>query len=177
MDLESLKYPIGRFKRPTEFTNEQIDAWIKVIEDFPSALKNEVENLNDAQLDTPYRPGGWTLRQLVHHCADSHINSYTRLKLALTEENPAIKPYKEDLWAELHDSDLPIASSLKILEGLHHRWCILLHSLTERDLEKTFYHPETEKQTTLKTYIALYAWHCTHHLAHITQLKQNQNWV
>jgi len=131
--------------------------------------------LSEVQLDTAYRPGGWTVRQVVHHCADSHMNSFIRFKLALTEENPTIKPYHEDKWAEMADAkNLPIEPSLKILEGLHDRWAILIKSLSDQDLQKTFYHPANQKTITLATTIALYAWHSRHHLEHVKLVNEGK---
>ena len=177
MNLEALKYPIGKFKKPENITNEILTSWKNDIATFPLRLKKEVDNLSDNQLDTPYRPDGWTIRQVVHHCADSHINSFIRFKLALTENNPTIKPYYEERWAELTDSKyFPIEPSLKILEGIHYRWSELLDKLTNEDLEKTFTHPEHNKTFNLLENIGVYAWHCNHHLAHITTLKVRNNW-
>ncbi|NDK55155.1 YfiT family bacillithiol transferase [Pontibacter fetidus] len=177
MTLDKLKFPIGEFEKPETITENILTNWISVIALFPEKLTSEVNNLTDSQLDTPYRPGGWTVRQVVHHCADSHINSLTRFKLALTEDNPTIKPYFEDRWAELPDSKtLPIDSSLKILEGIHARWITLLNNLTNQQLKRTFVHPEKGKALSLDEATGLYAWHCNHHLAHITTLKQRKNW-
>jgi hypothetical protein len=177
MNLEQLKFPIGKFEKPENITNEILSQWKNDIATFPKKIKNEVEILSDNQLDTPYRPDGWTIRQVVHHCADSHINSFIRFKLALTENNPTIKPYYEERWAELSDSKyFPVEPSLKILEGIHHRWSELLDKLTIEDLEKTFTHPEQNKTFTLLENIGVYAWHCNHHLAHITTLKVRNNW-
>lgn len=129
-NIELLKYPIGRFVLPETITDNQLTVWIKIIEEFPNKVKQQVEGLSDIDLERRYRPGGWTIRQVVHHCADSHMNSLTRFKLALTEDQPIIKPYAEHLWAELEDSKLfPIESSLFILEGLHSRWSVLLKNL------------------------------------------------
>lgn len=176
-ELEQLKYPIGRFKKPEAFTNEFLKSAISIIDSFPEELKQKTEHLTDDQLDTPYRENGWTIRQVVHHCADSHINSIIRFKLALTEEKPTIKPYFEDRFAELPDSkDFPIEASLQILAGTHKRWVALLKSLSDEDLEKTFVHPEHNKEFSLKVNIAIYAWHCKHHLAHITSLKNKMGW-
>jgi len=170
--MEALKFPIGRFSAPTEMTSAQLSSFVKVIEDFPALLKAETDKLSEVQLDTAYRPGGWTVRQVVHHCADSHMNSFIRFKLALTEENPTIKPYHEDKWAEMADAkNLPIEPSLKILEGLHDRWAILIKSLSDQDLQKTFYHPANQKTITLATTIALYSWHSLHHLGHVKLVK------
>jgi uncharacterized damage-inducible protein DinB len=177
MILEQLKYPIGTYKKPAVLTPEIISTYIAVIEDFPSKLKIEVETLSDEQLDVPYRPGGWTIRQLVNHCADSHMNALVRFKLALTEDNPTIKPYREDLWAELADSkSMPIGPALEILDGLHKRWSILLKSLTSEDYNKKYIHPDKGRAVPLDETIGLYAWHCNHHLAHITTLKKSNNW-
>jgi hypothetical protein len=174
MNLETLKFPIGRFSATAQMTPEYLSSCVKILEDFPALLKAETDNLSEVQLDTPYRPEGWTVRQVVHHCADSHMNSFIRFKLALTEDNPTIKPYHEDQWAELADAkNLPIESSLKILEGLHHRWVVLIKSLSEADLQKTFFHPANQKTSTLTTTIALYAWHSKHHLGHVKLVSEN----
>jgi hypothetical protein len=177
MDLEQLKYPIGKFKMPADFTSESINSFISDIENFPLLLRKEVEALNDDQLDTPYRPEGWTIRQVVNHCADSHMNSLTRFKLALTEENPTIKPYFEERWAELTDSkNIPVAAALNMIEGLHTRWVVLLKSMSTADFEKTFFHPESKRTWKLNETLALYAWHSKHHLAHIITLKKSKGW-
>ena len=174
MEIESLKFPVGRFSAPKEITAEQLEEWVGIIEEFPALLKMETDKLSDIQLDTPYRPEGWTVRQVVHHCADSHMNSFIRFKLALTEENPTIKPYHEDQWAELADAkNLPIESSSKILEGLHHRWVVLIKSLSADDLQKTFFHPANQKTMSLATTIALYAWHSRHHLGHVKLVSES----
>jgi hypothetical protein len=176
-ELENLKFPIGKFQKPEKLTKEIIESFIQDIESFPSRLKKEVATLNNDQLDTPYRPQGWTIRQVVHHCADSHMNSIIRFKLALTEDKPTIKPYYEERWAELTDSKiLPVEPSLKLLEGLHTRWTVLLKSLKEEDFQKTFIHPEHGREFRIDENIGVYAWHCNHHLAHITTLKKTKNW-
>ena len=167
-----LKYPIGQFQEPAVISEELIDKWIQNIKDFPTLLIQEVNDLNEEILQKTYRPNGWTIKQVVHHCADSHMNSFIRFKLALTEENPTIKPYQENLWAELPDVlESSIYSSLQILEGLHNRWTQLLENLTEEDLNKSFQHPETGKKISLKLNIGIYSWHCRHHLAHIINAK------
>lgn len=173
-NLEKLKYPIGKFKNPN-FTNpQQFKNWITIIEAFPLQVTQEVKGLNDTQLEKTYRPNGWTIKQIIHHCADSHINSFIRFKLALTENTPTIKPYYENLWAELTESkNFPIESSLKILEGIHQRWVHLLKNLSISDLNREFKHPETNQLINLKTNIGLYAWHCQHHLAHIKNAKKD----
>lgn len=175
--LDSLRFPIGKFEAPQVLTQELIDGYVKDIETFPARLKQAVNGLNDSQLDTPYRPDGWTIRQVVNHCSDSHMNSIIRFKLALTEEEPTIKPYYEERWAELADSKtMPIAPALSLLEGLHQRWTVLLKSLSPDDLKKTFIHPEHGKHFRLDENIGVYAWHGNHHLAHITTLKKRMNW-
>lgn len=175
---ESLKYPIGKFECPIDFKAKDLEGYINTIETFPANLIKEVAHLNDKQLDTPYRDEGWTIRQVVHHCADSHMNSLIRFKLALTEDNPTIKPYLEDRWAELPDGkDLPISHSITLLEGLHARWAFLLRSFNATDLKRTFIHPESKRIYFLDENIGLYAWHCQHHLAHITTLKKQKNWT
>lgn len=178
MDLEILKYPIGKFKFEPKFTKENILDWILEISTFPAKLKNEVSHLTDEQLDTKYRPNGWTIRQVIHHCADSHMNSFIRFKLALTEDAPTIKPYYEDRWATLDDSIyMPVHSSLNILEGIHERWVVLLNGLTSENYKRVFIHPEHGKTFSIVENIAMYAWHCNHHLAHITNTKIKNNWI
>jgi len=176
-DLETLKYPVGKFKSPTEFSDALIREWISTIEQMPAKLKMETQDLDDSQLDTPYREGGWTVRQVVHHLADSHLNSFMRFKLALTEETPTIKPYFQDRWADLPDSlKAPASVSVSLLDALHSRWVILLRAMTADDWKKKFHHPESNKDFELRSILALYAWHCRHHLAHITSLKQRNGW-
>lgn len=169
------KYPIGKFQYDGEITDQVTEAWIQEIEDLPKLLRFSVEKLNQEQLDTPYRSGGWTIRQVVHHLADSHMNAYVRFKLALTEEKPTIKPYDEGKWAELPDSKLPIEISLAILDALHQRWVTLLRSLSNADMKRTFIHPESGEVSIGKN-IGIYAWHGKHHLAHITSLSSRQGW-
>lgn len=176
-DLEQRKYPIGQFQAPDHISDVELDEYIKVIKDFPGRLKNLIENFSDDQLDTPYREGGWTVRQLINHIADSHINSFMRLKLALTEDNPVIKPYDEAKWAELQDSvNMPIKPAMRIIKGTHQRWVALLKSLTNKQLERTFHHPEHNKDYNLRHHLALYVWHCNHHYAHIENLKKEKGW-
>jgi len=172
---ENLSYPIGKFDKNFEFTTETQQKFTDDISELPNKVKEAIENLNDEQLDTPYRPGGWTVRQTVHHIADSHFNALIRFKLALTEDTPTIRPYYEDRWAELADSFLPIESSLKIIEGLHLRWTTLLHSMSEDDFQKKLIHPETGEWT-LGKMLGLYAWHGRHHTAHITKLRERISW-
>jgi hypothetical protein len=170
-----LRYPVGQFKKEGEMTSELVSNWITEIENAPRLLREAVKGLQEDQLDTPYRPEGWTVRQVVHHLPDSHLNSYIRLKLALTEEKPVIKPYQEDKWAELPDSKLPVEVSLQLLEAIHSRWVSILTTLSPTELEKTFYHPESGENS-IATMIALYAWHSRHHIAHITTLRERRGW-
>ncbi len=146
------------------------------IETFPKRLELSVQHLLEFQLQTPYREGGWTVNQVIHHCADSHMNFLLRLKLALSEENPAIKPYKEALWAEMPDYELPFNNSITLLYCIHHKLLKILSALNEEQLERTYYHPEYERSFRIKELICLYAWHGNHHLAHITSLKERMNW-
>ncbi len=170
-----LKYPIGKFTPPQNIEKEDIRKWIHDIAFFPNKVKEAVNPLDEDILEWRYRPKGWSIKQLVHHCADSHMNAYIRFKLALTEVNPTVRPYYEDRWAELIDSyEADISVSIKILEGLHHRWIIMLESLSELDLQSTFMHPEHGKQFTLAETIGMYAWHANHHLAHIYQAIESR---
>ena len=171
-----LRYPIGEFDRDYEVSAAARAARIQIIKDLPSAVENAVAGLNEAQLDTEYRPEGWTVRQTVHHIADSHSNSLTRFKLALTEDTPpTIRPYYEERWAELADSKLPVDVSLKMLESIHTRWAALLDSMRDDDFKREFIHPETGNWP-LEGALALYAWHSLHHTAHITRLREREGW-
>ena len=176
-ELEKLQYPIGKFEKPETITFEILKNCIEQIAAFPKRLQTEVAHLSESQLETPYRPDGWTIRQVIHHCADSHMNCLVRLKWALTEENPTIKFYYEDRWAEGHDNrNMPIAPTLQFLEGLHFRLAYLMDGLSETQLDCTFVHPEHAKIFEIREVICMYAWHCNHHLAHITTLKASANW-
>ena len=159
------RYPIGPFEAPAEITPERIAGWIDEIEALPADLRATVEPLSEAQLDTPYREGGWTVRQVVHHVADSHMNSVTRFKWALTEDRPTIKDYREQLWAELADAGLPVGPSLDLLTALHTRWVTLLRSMDGDDWKREFVHPESGP-VALGVNVAIYAWHGKHHRAH-----------
>ena len=176
-ELESLKYPIGKFKNPTEITDNLIQSWIQTLENLPKKLQVLTSKLNDNQLDTPYRPEGWTIRQVVHHIGDSHTNAYMRFKLALTEDNPTIRPYDEQAWAELFDTKTaPISLSLMFIDILHTKLVYLLKGLDEVQLNRTFYHPASQTNVTVKKNIGLYAWHSEHHFAHIENLVKRMNW-
>lgn len=171
-----LRYPVGKFRFPESVTAQQLGTYLDQIAATPANMRAAVAGLDDAQLDTPYRPGGWTVRQLVHHVPDSHMNSYVRFRLALTEDEPVIKPYEEKLWAELADArSMPIEPSLQLLESLHARWVPLLRSLSPSDWKRAFRHPELGP-VSLENNAALYAWHGRHHVAHITGLRERMNW-
>ena len=173
-----LRYPIGRFDFPkAPVTPRQLASWIAEVAQAPRALRDSVENLDEARLATPYRPGGWTVRQLVHHLADSHMNAYIRFKLALTEDRPTIKPYDEAAWANLEDSStVPVAVSLDLLEGIHIRWLALLRAMRPEQMERGFVHPEHGRFMRLDAALGLYAWHGRHHVAHVTALREREGW-
>jgi len=166
--MEHLKYPIGRFKKPENIDAATINKWIAEIERIPNKLKELTDTLSEEELNRTYRPSGWTIRQVIHHIADSHINAYIRFKWALTEDNPTIKAYDEARWAELPDTQkTPITISLYLLNELHARWSILMRSLSEEDLNRTFLHPENGNTYSLRDMVGLYAWHGKHHLEHV----------
>ena len=174
--MDDLRFPVGKFHHEGSVNDQQKQAFLDEIEQTPAKLRAAVSGLSDSQLDTPYRPDGWTVRQVVHHVPDSHLNSYVRFKLALTEDEPTIKTYAEDRWAELSDTKAtPIEVSLVLLESLHHRWIRLLRSLTPDQWKRRFRHPELGPMTLEKT-LALYAWHGRHHVAHITELRKRMSW-
>lgn len=169
-DIEKLKFPLGKFHNPDFISENDLETWIATIEEFPSKIKNLTSALSIEELNWIYRPEGWNIKQVVHHCADSHINSLIRFKLALTEDVPTIKPYEEQLWAELADGNADdISASVKIIEGIHARWALLLKSLSSTALKRQFFHPANLKISSLQETVGVYAWHCNHHLAHIEQ--------
>ncbi len=173
---DDLRFPVGRFDVRAPVAAEQLPGWIEQIADAPASLRAAVEGLSAEQLDTPYRPGGWTVRQLVHHLPDSHMNAYVRLKLALTEDEPLIKPYEEARWAELEDSrSTPPEVSLTLLETLHDRWVRLLRLLRPEDFARTLRHPEMGTMR-LDSLTGLYAWHGRHHVAHVVGLRERMGW-
>jgi hypothetical protein len=177
MILIELQYPIGKFVKPAHIPEVLVHDWIKEIEKLPEQLIAAIDGLSEEQLDTPYRPEGWTVTQVIHHLADSHMNAYMRFHLALTEENPTIKPYYEGRWAELEDGkNAPVEFSLNLLTSLHQRWVYLLRSMTDEQMNKTYFHPESKKEFILKEVVGTYAWHGRHHVAHITELKKRNNW-
>ena len=176
--MKDLRFPVGRFIMEKEqLSDEQRFVLIDEIKDAPAQIHAAVRGLTDDQLDTPYRPGGWTARQVVHHLADSHLNGYTRFRLALIEQNPTIKPYEEARWAELDDARrAPPEVSLNLLESLHQRWILLLRSLKPDDFSRSFDHPD-HGLVTLENALGLYAWHGRHHTAHITELRRREGWM
>jgi len=174
--MTDLRYPIGKFKFEGPTTPEQREELLNQIEQAPNRLRAAVNGLSDQQLDTPYRPEGWSVRQVAHHVPDSHLNAYVRYKLALTEDEPTIKPYAEDRWAQLADTQAtPVEVSLAMLDSLHDRWVRLLRSLQPEDWKRAFRHPELGL-VSLEKNLALYAWHGRHHVAHITSLRERNGW-
>lgn len=174
MDLEKLKYPIGKFVEPSEIDAGTINAWIDSIENLPAKIRALTENLSESELNRPYRPDGWNIREVIHHVPDSHINAYVRLKWTLSEDNPTIKAYNEQIWATLSDSQQgSIHLSLNLLESLHSRFVFLLRSLQEEELSRSYYHPGDDETVAIKVFIGKYAWHGEHHLAHISQALEN----
>ena len=175
--MTDLRYPIGPFTYDGMMTDARRADCVARIASAPGRLRAAVEGLDEAQLDTPYRPGGWTVRQVVHHVPDSHVNAYTRMRLALTEDTPTIKPYEEARWAELPDArTLPVDISLALLEALHARWVPLLRGLSAADAARQFRHPEHGRLMTIDELFALYAWHGDHHVAHVTSLRERMGW-
>ena len=176
MSSPDLRYPIGKFQKETDITDIRRNELIEGISRLPGQLRSAVEALTEQQLDTPYRPEGWTVRQVTHHLPDSHMNAYIRLRLALTEPEPTIKPYNEKQWAELADArSAPIHLSLTLLDSLHQRWILLLRSLGAKELGRTFRHPQMGVMT-LDTQLGLYDWHGRHHVAQITSLVERMGW-
>ena len=177
IELDTLRFPIGPFNCPDHISKKHIQEWIAILEQFPNRLEQLVDSLNDEQLDTTYRLNGWTIRQVVHHVADSHHHSYIRFKWALTEDKPVIKYYYEHLWAELDDAKhAPIDLSINHLKSIHLKLVYLLKGLSDLDLNKSFIHPEHNEEVMLKKNIGIYAWHCNHHFAHIENLIKRESW-
>lgn len=175
--MTDLRYPIGQFDRRDTLTPDERRKHIDTISAVPQKMREAIRGLNEQQLDTPYRDGGWTVLQVVHHVPESHMNAYIRVKLALTEDNPVIKPYEEALWARLPDvPTTPIETSLTLLESLHKRWDTLMRNLGESDFRRTFRHPEHEGNLSLDWLLAMYSWHGRHHVAQITSLRDRMRW-
>lgn len=176
-NLEQLQYPIGKYEIPDPITENHVSEWISVLEDLPARFEKMVSGLSEEQLETPYRPGGWTVRQVIHHVSDSHHHSYIRFKWGLTEDNPVIKPYFEKEWANLFDTrTAPVQMSLNHLKAVHFKLVYLLRGLSKEQLQRTFTHPEGNEVTTLKENIGRYAWHGSHHFAHIENLIKREGW-
>lgn len=174
--VEDLRYPTGRYQ-PQPFSEKQKENWLNDLKFLPQELELAIQDLDEAQLQTPYREGGWTVQQLVHHVADSHINAYTRFKLGLTEDNPTIKPYEEKEWAMLNDVNaVPINVSITLLHALHRRWAATLINLSDEQWQRTVFHPEQKKEITLWFLLGMYAWHGKHHVKHITALRERNGW-
>lgn len=176
-EAKNLKYPIGEFIVPEEISQDEINLFIDTISSFPEKLNKLVSGLSREQINVKYREGGWTVKQVIHHLADSHMNAFIRFKLALTEDIPTVKPYFEDKWAELADCDSDdISVPLNLLKALHVKWHDLLKSMSSEDFSKSFFHPEYGKEFKLEEIAALYSWHCDHHFAHIKELKKKKGW-
>lgn len=173
---EDLRYPIGKFSPQENYTTQNLTEFIQRIADLPQKLEAAIRNLNASQLDTPYREGGWTVRQVIHHVADSHMNAYIRVKWTLTEDAPMIKAYLEKFWAETPETKADPSLSLNLLKSLHEKWVTLLKGLSPQELKKAFTHPDTKKLVTLETLMGMYAWHGDHHLRHVTALKKRMGW-
>src|ERR1700734_118500 len=173
--MDDLRYPVGKFDFPKSVSPQELAGFIHQIAETPSKLRAALAGLSESQLDTPYRPEGWTVRQVAHHVPDSHMNAYVRMKLALTEHEPTIKPYEEAEWAKLQDSKLPVEPSLALLENLHTRWVVLLNSLDDAEWKRRFVHPALGPMSLDQT-LALYAWHGRHHVAHVTSLREREGW-
>lgn len=170
------RYPVGKFQAPETITADDRARYIGEIRRLPDGLRAAIDGLDDSKLDTPYRDGGWTVRQVVHHLAESHMNSFIRFKLALTEDSPTIKPYDEAACAETADAKtMPVAPSIDLLDGLHQRWTVLLQSMSDAEFQRAFLHPERGVMR-LDMNLALYDWHCRHHLGHITSLRDRMGW-
>lgn len=174
--LEALRYPIGRFQFPETVSESEMAFAIHTLVVFPEQIFEAVRDLSEEQLDTPYRPDGWTIRQVVHHCADSHLNAFIRFKWALTESNPVIKTYLEALWAELPDSKLDPAVSTSLITGIHHRWVVIMQNMSSADWDRTYIHPEYNRQLSLRQVLMNYDWHCKHHLQHILLCKKRNGY-
>ncbi len=175
-ELEKLKYPIGRFHAPDNFTDASRKEAIETLRNLPKKLSPIVNALSEAQLQTPYRPGGWSVKQLIHHIADSHMNSYTRFKFGLTEDRPTIMPYDQDAWVNTPENELPVSVPLSLIDSIHQKLAHLLSSFSDDEFNRTVFHPEMKEEISLDRLAALYAWHSEHHLAHVTELIKREDW-
>lgn len=177
MGQADLRYPVGEFHYDGSASPTERQQRIQEIAALPQKLEAAVAGLADERLDSPYRPGGWTVRQVVHHLPDSHLNAYVRIKLALTEDTPTIRPYDQALWAELPEArTAPIRGSIELVRGLHQRWVAMLTAMTDTDWQRAYFHPEMQRKVPLDEVVAMYAWHCRHHVAHITSLRKREGW-
>lgn len=177
MDIEQLKYPRGQMEVRSNPSAAEVEAWLRELESFPAQWRAALQDLSDEQLDTPYRPGGWTVRQLAHHVPDSHVQAYIRTNWTLTEERPTIKPYDQDAWSKLeYYRTAPIASSLDFVDLVHKRWLAILRALSPAQWKREYVHPEHNRSFALDELIQVYAWHSRHHLAHVTSLRQRNGW-
>lgn len=176
IDIELLKYPIGNYVKPDSISEAQLKEAIAYLKVFPSYLEQTVTLLKEVQLQTPYRPGGWTLKELVHHLADSHINMFLRFKLAMTEDSPTISPYNEGDWSKLDDYLLPVSIPLNLVSGIHSKLGAIMDAMEETDFERTYFHPESKSNVPLKDVVMFYKWHSEHHLAHIQHLIIRESW-
>jgi hypothetical protein len=176
IDIELLKYPIGKFQKPQHISEKELVEAREYLSAFPQYLEDTIQAFSEGQLNTPYRPGGWTVAQVIHHLSDSHMNALMRFKLALTEDNPTIKPYDEAAWAKLIDYTLPVSASLPLIRGIHAKWVVILDSMSSVDLERTYFHPDNQVAVPLSEVTLMYQWHSSHHLAHIQHLIMRENW-
>lgn len=176
IDIELLKYPIGRFLRPKNISEQNLKDASAYLRSFPSYLEDTISEFTEVQFNTPYRPGGWTIQQLIHHLSDSHMNALIRFKLALTEENPTVAPFEEDAWATLVDYALPSSESMSLIKGVHVKWATLLESMRMEDFSKTYFHPKSQSSVPLSEVALMYQWHSMHHLAHIQHLIMREKW-
>ena len=176
IDIELLKYPIGKFQRPDHILDMHLKQAVDYLRSFPEYLKQTIEPYTEDKLETPYRPGGWTVKQLIHHLSDSHMNALMRFKLALTEDNPTVKPYDEAAWAKLSDYFMPVSQSIPLIRCTHEKWTSILDAMSPDDFERTYFHPETNLSVPLSEVTVMYHWHAMHHLAQIQHLIIRENW-
>lgn len=176
IDLELLKYPIGKFLKPENISEQNLKEASTYLQSFPHYLEETVKEFTEEQFNREYRPGGWTVKEVIHHLSDSHMNALMRFKLALTEQNPTIKPYNEGAWAKLADYALPASESIPLVRGIHSKWALILESMSPEDFQKTYFHPESQSSVPLSEVTLMYHWHSMHHLAHIQHLIIREKW-